>query len=84
MKDYKFRKAESNVSPELVEKLQGGILMRFGIKKKTREDDNGTKTTYFQYDEFWFDPATANMADVIKAKGYSLTTKYKSLLKALL
>ncbi len=81
MKNYKFRKSESNISPKLVERLQGGILLRFGIKAVTRTDENNTKTTVFEYDEFWFDPATANMADIVKSKGYELTIDYLDLLK---
>ena len=81
MKTYKLRKAESTLSPKLVEYLQGGILIRFNIKKTTRKNEDGSKNQFFEYDEFWFDPKTANIADVVKANGFVLTKKHIQLLK---
>ncbi len=70
MKPYKLRNSESNNRPLLVEKTQGGILLRFGIKEVEREE-----TTMFEYKEFWFSLNATNIAKVVKEHGFELTEK---------
>ena len=76
MEPHKYRKSESNNSPLLVEKTQGGILIRFDIKKVAREE-----TTMFEYKEFWFDSKATDIEEVVNEKGFILTEGYKKLLK---
>jgi len=75
MKPHIFRNSESNNSPLLVEKTQGGMLIRFDIKEVQREE-----TTMFAYKEFWFDLATPNIEQVVTEHGFELTQTYKDLL----
>ena len=76
MKTHKYRDSESNNSPLLVEKTQGGILIRFDIKKVAREE-----TTMYKYKEFWFDLKATDIEKVVNEKGFILTEEYKILLK---
>ena len=76
MKPYKYRNSESNNSPLLVEKTQGGILIRFDIEEAVKED-----ITFYQYKEFWFDLKTTDIEEVVNEKGFILTEDYKKLLK---
>ena len=73
---YKYRNSESNNSPKLVEKTQGGILIRFDIEEVQREE-----TTMFEYKEFWFDLKATDIEKVVNEKGFILTEEYKILLK---
>ena len=73
---YKYRNSESNNSPKLVEKTQGGILIRFDIEEVQREE-----TTMFEYKEFWFDLKATDIEEVVNEKGFILTEDYKKLLK---
>jgi len=75
MEPHKYRKSESNNSPLLVEKTQGGILIRFDIKEAVKED-----ITFYQYKEFWFDLKATDIKEVVNKKGFKLTKKYKKLL----
>lgn len=79
MKPFILRKAESNISPKLVEYLQSGIIIRFDIKEAIRLNDE--KTTVFEYKEFWFDIGTNNIEEVVKANGYLLTSDHKILIQ---
>ena len=76
MKTHKYRDSESNNSPLLVEKTQGGILIRFDIKEAVKED-----ITFYQYKEFWFDLKATDIEKVVNEKGFILTEEYKELLK---
>ena len=76
MKTHKYRDSESNNSPLLVEKTQGGILIRFDIKKTAKED-----ITFYQYKEFWFDLKATDIKEVVNKKGFILTDEHKKLLK---
>ena len=73
---HKYRDSESNNSPLLVEKTQGGILIRFDIEEVQREE-----TTMFEYKEFWFDLKATDIEEVVNEKGFILTEEYKILLK---
>ena len=76
MKTHKYRDSESNNSPLLVEKTQGGILIRFDIRGVQREE-----ATMFEYKEFWFDLKATDIEEVVNEKGFILTEEYKILLK---
>ena len=76
MEPHKYRNSESNNSPLLVEKTQGGILIRFDIEEVQREE-----TTMFEYKEFWFDLKATDIEEVVNEKGFILTEEYKILLK---
>ena len=76
MKPHKYRNSESNNSPLLVEKTQGGILIRFDIEEAVKED-----ITFYQYKEFWFDLKATDIEEVVNEKGFILTEDYKKLLK---
>ena len=76
MEPHKYRNSESNNSPLLVEKTQGGMLIRFDIKEAVKED-----ITFYQYKEFWFDLKATDIEKVVNEKGFILTEEYKILLK---
>ena len=76
MEPHKYRNSESNNSPLLVEKTQGGILIRFDIEEAVKED-----ITFYQYKEFWFDLKATDIEKVVNEKGFILTEEYKILLK---
>ena len=73
---YKLRKSESNKSPILVEYTQGGILMRFNIKKVIGTEME-VDSIMFTYDEFWFDINEPDIEAIISKNGFLLTDEYK-------
>ena len=72
---YKLRNSESNNRPALVEKTQGGILVRFHIKEVTRDETN-----MYEYKEFWFEVDTPNIEATVQSRGFELTQEHKDLL----
>jgi len=80
MKPYKLRKSESNISPKLVECLQGGILIRFNITEVTKPNMQGGETIVYEYDEFWFDLEDKDREAVVKSYGYILTEEHSNLI----
>lgn len=76
MKIHKLRNSESTDSPQLVEYLQNGVLVRFNIQQETRDE-----TPRYIYDEFWFDASATNIEKVVNEKGFVLTDEHKKLLK---
>jgi len=72
-----IRKSQSNISPKLVEYLQGKLLIRFNINTEIKEDQ-----TFFNYIECVFE--TTQTVQEIEAvsleNGFILSQEYKNLI----
>ena len=72
-----IRKSQSNISPKLVEYLQGKILIRFEILTEIKEEQ-----TFYNYVEFVLE--TSQTVQEIEAicleNGFILSQEYKNLI----
>lgn len=81
MKNYKYRKSESEKRQPEVEYLQDGILVRFNFQQVERKEMEG-KTMMWEYDEYWFPKNTKveEIESIVKKEKHELTKEYKELL----
>jgi len=72
-----IRNSQSNISPKLVEYLQGKILIRFENSTEIKEEQ-----TFFNYIEFVFEiTQTVQEIEAISLEnGFVLTQDYKNLI----
>ena len=72
-----IRNSQSNISPKLVEYLQGKILIRFEISTEIKEEQ-----TFYNYVEFVLE--TSHTVQEIEAicleNGFVLTAEHKALI----
>jgi len=72
-----IRNSQSNISPKLVEYLQGKLLIRFNINTEIKED-----ITFFNYIECVFEVnQTVQEIEIISLEnGFVLTAEHKALI----
>ena len=72
-----IRKSQSNISPKLVEYLQGKLLIRFNINTEIKEDQ-----TFFNYIECVFEitQTVQEIEAICLENGFVLTQDYKNLI----
>lgn len=72
-----IRKSQSNISPQLVEYLQGKILVRFNISTEIKEEQ-----TFYNYVECCFETnqTLQEIENICLENGFVLTPSHKALI----
>ena len=70
---YIKRNSESNIPPQGIESLQGGLLLHFNITEHQSENETeGEISTFYKYVEFWFDSNVIDneVINIVESYGY--------------